>query len=243
MDDIGIVLGARRHGETRRRRRADDARAWAPSRLVRGGFGSRHQPVLQAGNLGERHVAGAVTSISAITRSKDSICGRRRISRPRTRSMASIISLRYCRLLPERDPHRPVFDLLDLTIAELAEPAAAAALVARFRIAACSPSSASASILRPAPPPARPAIWSMCRPRAVGRCRAGPASRGGSSFLALPASFAKPASVAPSAAFAPGGLRPQRLLPRRHVFEPRGERCRRHASNSSPRWRGPLLRA
>src|SRR5260370_11103986 len=39
-----------------------------------------------------------------------------------------------CRLLPERDPHQAVFDLLEHTIAHLGDPSLAAALVARFEL-------------------------------------------------------------------------------------------------------------
>jgi len=81
-----------------------------------------------------------------------------------------------------------------------------------------------ASILRPAPPPARPAIWSMCRPRAVGRWSprgrravAGAAS-GAAAFLCE-----NRHRCAVRAASLREGFALHRLLPRPPCLEPRGE--------------------
>src|SRR5260370_4757663 len=102
--------------------------------LVRGGSGSRHKPILQVGNL-----------VSATWRARlDEHLGYYVIEGLDLRA-ASYLSMAHalyclnhlaalCRLLPERDPHPSVFDLLEHTIAHLSDPLLAAALVARFEL-------------------------------------------------------------------------------------------------------------
>jgi len=109
--DIGIVLGARRHGETSAVVELMTREHGRHLGLVRGGAGSRHAPVLQAGNL-----------VSATWRARlDEHLGNYAIEGLDLRA-ASYLSVAHalyglnhlaalCRLLPERDPHRPVFDL------------------------------------------------------------------------------------------------------------------------------------
>ena len=132
--DIGIVLGARRHGEANAVVELMTREHGRHLGLVRGGSGSRHKPVLQAGNL-----------VSATWRARlDEHLGYYVVEGLDLRA-ASYLSAAHalyglqhlaalCRLLPERDPHAQVFDLLDRTIASLAEPVVAAALVARFEL-------------------------------------------------------------------------------------------------------------
>src|SRR6266481_5399940 len=102
--------------------------------LVRGGSGTRHKPVLQVGNL-----------VSAMWRARlDEHLGYYVIEGLDLRA-ASYLSAPHalyglnhlaalCRLLPERDPHQAVFDLLEHTVAHLRDPSLAAALVARFEL-------------------------------------------------------------------------------------------------------------
>jgi DNA repair protein RecO (recombination protein O) len=132
--DIGIVLGARRHGEANAVVELMTREHGRHLGLVRGGSGSRHRPVLQAGNL-----------VSATWRARlDEHLGYYVVEGLDLRA-ASYLSAAHalygvqhlaalCRLLPERDPHAQVFDLLDRTIGALAEPVVAAALVARFEL-------------------------------------------------------------------------------------------------------------
>src|SRR5580693_6274076 len=102
--------------------------------LVRGGAGSRLKPVLQAGNR-----------VSATWRARlDEHLGYYVVEAIDLRAAAflsaahALYGLNHlaalCRLLPERDPHQPVFDFLEHTIAELGAPALAAALVAQFEL-------------------------------------------------------------------------------------------------------------
>jgi DNA repair protein RecO (recombination protein O) len=132
--DIGIVLGARRHGETSAVVELMTREHGRHLGLVRGGSGSRHKPMLQVGNL-----------VSATWRARlDEHLGYYVIEGLDLRA-ASYLSMAHalyglnhlaalCRLLPERDPHPSVFALLEHTIAHLSDPSLAAALVARFEL-------------------------------------------------------------------------------------------------------------
>jgi DNA repair protein RecO (recombination protein O) len=132
--DIGIVLGARRHGETSAVVELMTREHGRHLGLVRGGAGVRLKPVLQTGNL-----------VSATWRARiDENLGYYVVEAMDLRA-ASYLSAAHalyglqhlaalCRLLPERDPHQPVFDLLEHTVAGLGAPLPAAALVAYFEL-------------------------------------------------------------------------------------------------------------
>jgi DNA repair protein RecO (recombination protein O) len=132
--DIGVVLGARRHGETSAVAELMTREHGRHLGLVRGGSGTRHKPVLQVGNL-----------VSAKWRARlDEHLGYYVVEGLDLRA-ASYLSMAHalyglhhlaalCRVLPERDPHPLVFDLLEYTIGHLGDPSLAAALVARFEL-------------------------------------------------------------------------------------------------------------
>src|ERR1700730_14787801 len=132
--DIGIVLGARRHGESSAVVELMTREHGRHLGLVRGGFGSRQKPVLQAGNL-----------VSATWRARlDEHLGYYVIEGLDLRA-ASYLSAAHalyglqhlaalCRILPERDPHREAFDALEHTLASLNEQASAGSLVALFEL-------------------------------------------------------------------------------------------------------------
>jgi DNA repair protein RecO (recombination protein O) len=132
--DIGVVLGARRHGETSAVVELMTREHGRHLGLVRGGSGTRLKPVVQTGNL-----------VSAKWRARlDEHLGYYVIEGLDLRA-ASYLSTAHalyglnhlaalCRLLPERDPHQPVFDLLEHTIGYLRDPSLAATLVARFEL-------------------------------------------------------------------------------------------------------------
>jgi DNA repair protein RecO (recombination protein O) len=127
-----------------------------------------------------------------------------------------------CRLLPERDPHREVFDLLDRTIAGLAEPATAAALVARFELcllaelgfgldlAECAATGMTTDL----------AYVSPKSGRAVSRTAGEPWR---DKLLALPEFLGDTATSAPSTAALREGFALTGFFLARHLFEPRGE--------------------
>jgi DNA repair protein RecO (recombination protein O) len=220
--DIGIVLGARRHGETSAVVELMTREHGRHLGLVRGGSGSRHKPVLQAGNL-----------VSATWRARlDEHLGYYVIEGLDLRA-ASYLSLAHalyglnhlaalCRLLPERDAHRPVFDFLEHTIAELAEPAPAAALVAQFELQllaelgfgldlqSCAATGSTADLIYVSPKSGR----------AVSRDAGEPWQ---DQLLALPAFLGATHPGAPSPAELRDGFALTGFFLARHVYEPRGE--------------------
>jgi DNA repair protein RecO (recombination protein O) len=132
--DIGLVLGARRHGETSAVVELMTREHGRHLGLVRGGAGVRLKPVLQTGNL-----------VSATWRARiDENLGYYVVEAMDLRAAAylsaphALYGLHHlaalCRLLPERDPHPPVFDLMAHTTAGLDVPLPAAALVAYFEL-------------------------------------------------------------------------------------------------------------
>src|SRR5258707_2053579 len=132
--DEGIVLGTKRHGEGNAILELMTRDHGRHLGLVRGGSGSRLRPVLQSGN-----------QVSATWRARlDEHLGYYVVEAIDLRAAAFMSSAHalyglnhlaaLCRLLPERDPHAPVFDLLEHTIAQLGAPLSAAALVAHFEL-------------------------------------------------------------------------------------------------------------
>lgn len=132
--DEGIVTGVRRHGEANA---IVDVLTIAHGRhlgLVRGGAGSRLRPVLQPGNtvrvvwrarldehLGQYAVEGLRLRAAGLLDTPHAVFGLNHLCE-------------VARLLPERDPHPEIHAALDTVLDHLAEPAAAAALIARFEM-------------------------------------------------------------------------------------------------------------
>lgn len=132
--DEGIILGVRRHGET-----SAIVELMTPAHgrhlgLVRGGVSRRMKPYLQPGN-----------SVRAIWRARlDEHLGNFAVEGTALRAdrlMASAAAS-YCmqtlaallRLLPERDPHLPLYNALCLIVDHLDEPSISAPLLVRFEL-------------------------------------------------------------------------------------------------------------
>jgi len=125
-------------------------------------------------------------------------------------------------LLPERDPHQPVFDLLEHTIAQLGAPMPAAALVAHFELQllaelgfgldldSCAATGRTAELVYVSPKSGR----------AVSR-EAGAPWR--DKLLALPAFLSADVPGTPSPAELRDGFALTGFFLARHVYEPRGE--------------------
>jgi DNA repair protein RecO (recombination protein O) len=198
--------------------------------LVRGGSGARLKPVLQTGNL-----------VSARWRARlDEHLGYYAVEGLDLRAASylptphALYGLNHlaalCRLLPERDPHSSVFDLLEHTIAHLSDSSLAAALVARFELEllaelgfgldldSCAATGATAELVYVSPKSGR----------AVSR-EAGEPWR--DKLLALPAFLGADRQGAqsgtqsemPSAAELRDGFALTGFFLARHVYEPRGE--------------------
>jgi DNA repair protein RecO (recombination protein O) len=132
--DTGIVLGTRRHGEANAILELMTRAHGRHMGLVRGGAGTRLRPVLQPGNavsatwrarldehLGYFVVEGLELRAAAFLPAAHAVYG-----------VTHLAAL--CRLLPERDPHESVFELLDAALCRLGDPAAVAVLIARFEL-------------------------------------------------------------------------------------------------------------
>jgi DNA repair protein RecO (recombination protein O) len=132
--DDGIVLGVKRHGEANAILELMTHGHGRHLGLVRGGFGSRLRPILQPGN-----------SVSAAWRARlDEHLGNYTVEGLRLRA-ASYFSAPHAiygvthlaalmRLLPERDPHAGLYEILDAILDQLDDPALAAPMVVRFEL-------------------------------------------------------------------------------------------------------------
>ena len=139
--------------------------------LVRGGASSRMRPLLQPGN-----------SVTAVWRARldehlgacDRHLRAQRCSRPRTPSgVTHLASL--ARLLPERDPHEDIYEMLDRTLDDF-DDAGGAAATSSGSSSRCWPNSASASIWKNCAATGETADLIYVSPSPAARCRGGPAS-------------------------------------------------------------------
>ena len=133
--DDGIVLGVRRHGESSaivELLTRDHGRHLG---LVRGGASSRMRPLLQPGN-----------GLRAVWRARlDEHLGTYAVEGLRLRA-ASLLSASHAvygvthlaslaRLLPERDPHQDIYDMLERTLDDFEDAGEAAVQLVRFELA------------------------------------------------------------------------------------------------------------
>lgn len=132
--DEGIILGTRRHGETSVILEVMTRAHGRHLGLVRGGRSRKVQPVLQAGNrvdlvwrarldehLGAFQVEGIALNAARLFDSAMAVYG--------LQTLAA-----HLRLIPERDAHPALFELLGVLIDHLDDPLVAGELVARFEI-------------------------------------------------------------------------------------------------------------
>src|ERR1700748_2819206 len=133
--DNGIVLGVRRHGESSAIVELLTRQHGRHLGLVRGGAGSRMRPLLQPGN-----------SVRAIWRARlDEHLGTFAVEGTRVRAgtLLSVSHAAYglthlaalARLLPERDPHEDIYDMLDRTLDDFDDIGEAAVHLVKFELA------------------------------------------------------------------------------------------------------------
>jgi DNA repair protein RecO (recombination protein O) len=133
--DEGIVLGVRRHGESSAIIELLTRRHGRHLGLVRGGASSRIRPLLQPGNslravwrarldehLGYYQVEGIRLRAATVLASSHAVYG-----------VTHLASL--ARLLPERDPHEDIYEMLDRTLDDFDEVGQAAAHLIKFELA------------------------------------------------------------------------------------------------------------
>jgi DNA repair protein RecO (recombination protein O) len=133
--DEGIVIGARRLGESDVVLELMTRGHGRHAGLVRGGRSQRLQPILQAGNAVEAQWRARL----------DEHLGTFTVEATRLRAgalLSSAIALyglgalgALLRLLPERDPHPALFEALAIVIEHLHDPRLAAPLLVRFEVA------------------------------------------------------------------------------------------------------------
>ncbi|HVV41538.1 MAG TPA: DNA repair protein RecO [Nitrobacter sp.] len=133
--DEGIVLGVRRHGESSAIVELLTRSHGRHLGLVRGGAGSRLRPLLQPGN-----------SVSAVWRARlDEHLGTYALEGTRMRA-ATLLGASHAaygvthlaalaRLLPERDPHEDIFEMLERTLDDFDSADEAAIHLIRFELA------------------------------------------------------------------------------------------------------------
>jgi DNA repair protein RecO (recombination protein O) len=132
--DEGIVLGVKRHGEASAILELMTRERGRHLGLVRGGFGSRLKPVLQPGNtvsatwrarldehLGNYTVEGLHLRAANFFSAPHAIYG--------VTHLATLM-----RLLPERDPHAGLYEVLNEILGHLDDAVVAAPMVVRFEL-------------------------------------------------------------------------------------------------------------
>ena len=133
--DEGIVLGVRRHGESSAIVELLTREHGRHLGLVRGGAGSRMRPLLQPGN-----------GVRAVWRARlDEHLGTYAIEGMRLRAATLLGSphavygvthlAALARLLPERDPHEDIFEMLEHTLDDFDDAGGAAVHLVRFELA------------------------------------------------------------------------------------------------------------
>jgi DNA repair protein RecO (recombination protein O) len=132
--DDGIVLGTRRHGEANAIVELMTRAHGRHLGLVRGGAASRLRPVLQPGNV--LHVVWRARldehlgtyAVDAHNLRAGKFLG----SAHAVYAVTHLASL--VRMLPERDPHENMFDVLDMIFDRLDAPLETAARIVRFEL-------------------------------------------------------------------------------------------------------------
>src|SRR5215475_3262220 len=133
--DEGIVLGVRRHGESSAIVELLTREHGRHLGLVRGGASSRMRPLLQPGN-----------SVTAVWRARlDEHLGMYALEGTRLRAATLLASSHavygvthlaaLARLLPERDPHEDIYEMLQHTLDDFDDAGGAAVHLIRFELA------------------------------------------------------------------------------------------------------------
>src|SRR3981189_3293942 len=133
--DEGIVLGVRRHGESSAIVELLTRGHGRHLGLVRGGAGPRMRPLLQPGN-----------SVGVVWRARlDEHLGYYAMEGPRLRAAPVLASSHavygvthlasLARLLPERDPHEDIYEMLERTLEDFDDIGEAAPHLIKFELA------------------------------------------------------------------------------------------------------------
>jgi DNA repair protein RecO (recombination protein O) len=132
--DEGIILGTRRHGETSAILEIMTAAHGRHLGLVRGGRGRRMQPLLQPGNRVELIWRARLDEHLGIFQVEPLELNAARLFDSAVAVFGLQTLAAHLRLLPERDPHRMLYETLGLVIGHLEDPVSAAELLIRFEL-------------------------------------------------------------------------------------------------------------
>ena len=132
--DEGIILGTRRHGETSAILEVMTRGHGRHMGLVRGGRSRSQRPVLQVGNRVELTWRARLDEhLGNYTVEPLELNAARLLD-----SAAAVYALQtlaaHLRLLPERDPHQSLYEVLGLLLGHLGRAADAAELIVRFEL-------------------------------------------------------------------------------------------------------------
>ena len=132
--DEGIVLGARKHGETSAILEVMTRAHGRHLGLVRGGRSRKQQPVLQPGNRLSLSWRARLDEHLGVFQAEPLAFNAARLL-DSAMAMHGLMTLAaHLRLLPERDPHAALYETLGIVIDHLGDPASAAELVVRFEL-------------------------------------------------------------------------------------------------------------
>jgi DNA repair protein RecO (recombination protein O) len=132
--DEGIILGTRRHGETSAILEVMTATHGRHLGLVRGGRGRKMQPLLQPGNRVELSWRARLDEHLGIFQVEPLELNAARFFDSAVAVFGLQTLAAHLRLLPERDPHRTLYETLELIIGHLDDPVSAAELLIRFEL-------------------------------------------------------------------------------------------------------------
>jgi len=219
--DEGIILGTRRHGETSAILEVMTRAHGRHLGLVRGGRSRRMQPVLQPGNRVDLTWRARLDEHMGLYQVEPLELHAARLFD----SAAAVYGLQtiagHLRLLPERDPHRNLYETLCLLLAHLDAPGAAGELVIRFELLVLDELGFGLDLTQCAATGGRDDLVyvSPRSGRAVSRAAGAPwADR----MLALPAFLRRGSGMRADLAAMEEAFRLTGFFLARHVYEPRG---------------------
>lgn len=219
--DEGIILGARRHGETSAILEVMTRAHGRHLGLVRGGRSRKMQPMLQPGNrvdvvwrarldehLGTYQAEALELNAARLLDAATAVYG--------LQTLAA-----HLRLLPERDPHPRLYDTLLPVLSHLDDPASAAELIVRFELLVLDELGFGLDLSRCAATGSRDelAYVSPKSGRAVSRAAGLPWH---AQLLALPAFLRIGSGLRADLAAIEDAFRLTGYFFARHVYEPRG---------------------
>lgn len=132
--DEGIILGSRRHGETSIILETMTRGHGRHLGLVRGGRSRKRQPVLQAGNRVDLVWRARLDEHLGTFQVEPLEANAARLFGSASAVFALQTLAAHLRLIPERDSHPGLYEMLALAVGHIEEPILAGELVARFEL-------------------------------------------------------------------------------------------------------------